>query len=110
MDLKDLLSGDFKDIKVEWNEHTVMVTFDPSVYTPELEAKVTGEGSGSQQLVELLITLVRAWDITEDGQPFPVTAESMGTLPVAFLTAITVEIGKELAQDPLLRATSGEPS
>lgn len=109
MDLKNLLSGRPKDVKVEWLDHMVMVTFDPMLFTPALQAKVS-EAEMSKGVVDLLVRLLKGWDITENGEPYPINETTIGELPLGFLTAIVKAIGEELQQDPSLRGTSDEPS
>jgi hypothetical protein len=115
MELKTLLSGQTKDVKVEWEGETVLVTFDPNTYTPALEAEVFSQidavrGGESAVLVDLLCRLLTSWDIVDKGEPFPIDPEHVSSLPVGFLLTVFFAVGKELGADPLLRGDSDEPS
>jgi hypothetical protein len=111
MELKDILSGQARDTKVEWMGEVVAITFDPSKYTPQLEAQVMADAlDGSKALVPFITTLVIAWDITERGEPFPLTDEAVSSLPLGFLVAVIRKVAEELAADPTLLGTSDEPS
>ena len=96
MDLKTLLTGG-------------TTTFRRDAMTPELEARAQA-AEGGQGVAELVSALVVDWDLTEGGEPYPVTPENVRRLPYTFLIAVTQEITKEVASDPSLSGTSDAPS
>jgi hypothetical protein len=112
MELKHILSGQTRDTKVEWEGEVVGITFDPAKYTPHLEAQVMalGESEGSRALVPFITELLTAWDITEDGQPFPVSDDAVASLPLGFLVTVIRKVAEDLAADPTLLGTSDAPS
>jgi hypothetical protein len=111
MDLKELLAGHAADVKVEWEDEVVNVTYDKHAYTPELEAQVMDDANGGgRALADLLEKLLMDWDVLENGQPFPPTRANIGRLPIAFLVAVMKAIGESMAQDPTLSGTSEEAS
>lgn len=116
MELKALLAGKPLPVTVEWGGQEVNLTYDPSAYTPKLEAEVLKAaqegvmGAGSMAIATLVADLVVAWDVTSEGEPFPPIVENLATLPVALLGAIVRKIAEALGSNPLLSGTSDEPS
>jgi hypothetical protein len=113
MELKTLLAGRPRDAKVEWEGEVVGITFDPTKYTPELEAKLMAradEPNGTQAIIPFIQQLVVGWDITENGVPFPMTDDAVASLPLGFLVAVIRSVAGELAADPTLLGTSEGPS
>jgi len=108
MDLKTLLAKDVSDVKVEYNGHVVLMSYDAAALTPELEAQVrAADDSGTEEVAAMMAALVRSWDLEEsEGVPLPVGIEAMRKLPVKFLAEALSTITKDLMGDPSLGVTS----
>lgn len=79
LSIKDL-AADRRDIVVRYGEHEVHVTYRPSVITTEF---LDRHRAASMNV--MIADAVDKWDVVdEDDSPFPLTAERVGTLPVAF--------------------------
>jgi len=106
--LDTLLAQDTHDIKVDYNGHAILVTYDAAALTPELEARIRAAGDeGTREVADMVVALVHGWDLEEtEGVPLPITSESASRLPVKFLAVVVAGITKDLVGDPLLNATS----
>lgn len=80
---------------------TVHVTYKPSIFTPQLEAKMAEAEVGKQgaALAEMLSEFVVDWDLTSDGQPLPCTVETMMSLPIPLLGDFARLLGEEMTEE-----------
>ena len=114
MELGQLLADGETEVKVDWNGHAVMVTFDANAYTPKLEGEMRSavgrddEGQ-ARAVVELLAKVLVSWDITDSGKPFECSADHLETMPLGFLLGIFEGMAKEMGEVPLSGATSDVP-
>lgn len=83
-----------------WEDEEITVVFDRSRVTMNWVAAVQAmmRTSDAAAMSELMSSVIDEWDITEDGSPYPPTAENLGELPAATLGAIFGAI--ETAAEP----------
>jgi hypothetical protein len=94
-------------IEVEYAGETFGVEYLPHAITTdvylELEAATASETTAVEVLGVLLAKLVASWEIEMDGQPLPVSADSMRLFPIAMLAEVSTAIMRHVA-DPNLAA------
>ena len=81
-------------VKVEISGRQLDVIYRASEYTPELL-------DAGMPLPDALVKLVAAWGLERGGQPIPITAEAIATVPYAIQRAIWNSILGDF--DPNLR-------
>lgn len=99
MEISNLLAHK-RTIQVEFAGNTVKVTYDPAKVTQRNNnawADKADEVRGdTDKLLEVLdeqfIEMVVGWDLTEGGDPYPITKESVWGLPRPFINAIRTAI------------------
>jgi hypothetical protein len=85
-----------KPLVVEWEGERVNLAYRP--YTLAIGQAITDalrEGDRTY-VVEEMERLLIEWDITEEGEPLPIDAESLGRLPLELLNAISRAILEEM--------------
>lgn len=97
-DLTELLD-DRCTIAVSLDRGTLHVTYQPSAYTPALEASVAelfaDERRPSAPVVALLSALVVDWDLTRQGKPVPIRPDALRQLPTRLLSRILQAIVRD---------------
>lgn len=84
LSLADLVA-DRRTITVAYKGHEVSVTYKPAAYTGEVAR--TG-----LPYLEFVVALVESWDLVDGDTPVAVDEETVGSLPQAFLKAVSVAI------------------
>ena len=99
-------------VPVKFHDVSIQVTYDPSVLTVELLAEAEAYAAEQQRLTTqkkaleragadtkavpelrfLLAKAIKAWDLTEGSQPFPITARDLCRLPTEFLNRVSTTI------------------
>ena len=99
MRLSDL-AKDRRTVTVTVNGGTVSVTYRPGGITPQSEdalRELIAEQRAGASLVAMLSGILVEWDLQDDeGQPYPMDAESLRRLPTVFLSAIAEGISADL--------------
>ena len=104
-DFADLASH--QTIPVKFHDVTVQVTYDPGVLTTALLAEAEGYAVKQRRLASqastkaeadrfaqpelryLLCRAIKAWDLTQGGQPYPIEEEALAKLPSELLVRIS---------------------
>lgn len=80
-----------EEAEVTYRDSTIKVKFSADAYTPAFEREIVGAleaEAKSGYFAQFLARVVTAWDVVEDGKPYPLTVERLEELPVRFLHAI----------------------
>jgi len=98
-------------ITVEWQGEQVQVWYDTSRYTTDFEDAVKGlqeEDVRSAEQWATVLSLVVDWDVTDEAENhLPVTVETIATLPVPFLMAVSKAVLGDLS--PNAQRATGSP-
>lgn len=86
--------------KTIWGD--VEVTYRPSALTPAVEDELRN-ATDNVVVCEKFVEMVTAWDVVDDGKPFPLKADALMQFPSALLNAIL----QECREDMLPKAKSG---
>lgn len=90
---------------------TLVVEYRPSVLTPAFESELRQYGENSDGWAKLVSKLVSSWDfLGEDGQPVPLTFESLREVPGPFLTVVVAAIRGHLSPNLTTGGNSGDGS
>jgi hypothetical protein len=82
--------------KGQRNEEDVLrLKYRPAFVTPAVEEQIE-QASSSDALSTLIVGMIPEWDMTEDGEPFPLDVERLKQLPVMVLARIATEIAKDV--------------
>jgi hypothetical protein len=75
----------------------VRVTFDRNGITPYLlsEMQTRLEAGNVMAVASMLAQVIMAWDVTDEGAPFPPSADNIGKLSVSALASLSRRIGDE---------------
>lgn len=94
--------GRNRTVAVSYNGSTVQVIYNPAVINPEYQReslKKRDELEWDEFLADDLSRLIVSWDLTdEDDKMFPVTKESLLTLPTMFTGSVSVAIYSDLSE------------
>lgn len=93
---------------VEFGGETAAVLFYPrrvtKAYYDELD---NGDGDAIDRLIASLVVLIKDWEVIgADGQPLPVTVETLRRLPIDFLSAVSAAIREARVPNPKSRTPS----
>lgn len=87
-----------RDVAIDFGDGDVLnVTYNASKLTPRLESELSG-ASDSEQMVDILLLLVTAWDL-EDGEPsetVPLDKETLSGLPLLVLATAVRAIAQDI--------------
>lgn len=115
-----------EDIKVEWGDETVTVTWRPGLLTDRYLQSLAGVYEEAQsgrishamsQVRSRLAELIGSWDLTEDEGPMgpdnpmvPINADTLADIPEGLLLRITGRIIEEAqGGEASARSSSGGP-
>lgn len=89
---------------VEYHGEAFNVAYRPEKYDANMQAKMMQVSRSSEfgPLLELLMEMLISWDLTDAGQPVPITPETLGSLPLNLLA--------EVARAVMREAISGDPT
>jgi hypothetical protein len=89
-------------IPVKFHDISLQVTYDPSAPTAALSARATRYAQSlskrgyqgkdkfpAADLRYILANVIKAWDLTRDGQPYPIDVVELAKLPTQLLRAIS---------------------
>jgi len=100
------LRKETRSITFEFLGETVHVAYSPGAFTPELEAEANAAEPGHQlgALAKMFARILASWDVMDDdGQPLPITLDTLMVMPAKFLGAIM----KALQDDTTVPKESG---
>lgn len=82
---------------IELGEDSVRLVFDRNGVTPRLLADMQQrlESGDVTAVAKMLETLIIEWDVTDEGQAFPASAENIARLSVSALASLSRRIGDE---------------
>lgn len=86
--------------KVEYMGEEVSFQYRPAMITPE-NYKVMSDGQNVDELGTFFEGILASWDLTNEGQPLPITAANVAKLPLALLRAIANFIAREVPSKDL---------
>jgi len=90
--LKNLKSGR-RTIEVAYFDEVGMVTYNPGQITDDmLRTADEGENADENQLNKMLLQLIVAWELTDDGEDVPVSDDVVSSLPIPFKAAILTQV------------------
>jgi len=111
MDLKKRANG--RPLTVTFDEgEKIELTFNPNAITPaflaELQTRKIGEeGSDVAQgaaaaglVVDTLAQVLASWDLTDGGEPIPLTREGIASVPLDILSKILKEVNTATSPNP----------
>lgn len=105
------LLNDQHTLSVPYGEHTLSVTYKPSVYNASWSRTLRArseELTAVEGLAETLAAALIAWDVQDDaGQPVPCTAEVLGSLGLGVLKALDDAITSDLLPNRRTGPSSG---
>lgn len=98
-------------VSFEWEEETINLAYRP--YSEQLEQEARGEdGEWDAESIKALLTIVLIdWDITSDGQPVPITLETLKALPTELVFAMFYVVLEDVRSPkvPKTISRSGSP-
>jgi hypothetical protein len=108
MDLKELFSNR-ASVEVEYGEQKIVVYYAPDKYTPAVHSQVlaTQDTQDFDPIVGILKSLVTDWDITSEGEIWPVNEENLRSLPVNLLLSLTGAIMTDVASPKNAKSSPG---
>lgn len=102
------------EVPVGDGDDVVKITYRPGGITPQTEErlhKAIDEQRGGAALVALFADCLIEWDIVDDdGQPLPVTEETLRHLPTVFLAQMAQAITEDMRPNPRSAGSSGAGS
>lgn len=97
-----------KALSVPCDGGVLMVGYNPSAYTPRLEAQLRNGTEGPADLAALLVAVLKDWDLTdEEEQPVPITLDSLLGLPITLLAQIAEVVTGDLVPNSPKTTPSG---
>lgn len=96
-------------LEIEYNGQTVWFEAKTNALTPRFLDQVSNIQADVKLLAKALASVLTAWDIDLDGEPFPPTEENLLDVPTPFLTAIIEKMSEAWAGDvgkPLASAST----
>lgn len=96
------LKGKVRTVNVTYLDDNFTVTYRPSEMTAEAQAadKERLANGEDHVLADGLTRLITAWDLVEEGKPYPVTQENMRALPNPLLAAINLAVTEDVTPKP----------
>lgn len=99
MEISNLIAAK-RTITVEFGGVNYKITYDPSkttrkqnqIWTDKVEEVQKDMEAVADLLDQQFIEMVVAWDLTENGEPCPITMETLATLPRPFVNVVRVAI------------------
>jgi hypothetical protein len=80
----------------EVGDQTGEVSFYPKRFTKSLLNQAAESGDNIDQLIAILVPLIASWDVVDDdGNPYPITPESLAEFPLEVLRVIQEAIFAE---------------
>ena len=113
---------DFSDLKakrravaVQYDGEVINVEYCPGMVTPEYQsamlALAKSEPTEDQTAAwEQMLAVMASWDITDNGEPLPITRETLGMMPTDLLMAIMQAITADANPNARSAGTSGAGS
>lgn len=104
------LLNDSRPLTVKYGGFEVHITYKPSAYNREWFQRINGpENEGnSDSLAQTLADSLLSWDVTnEDGSPAPITVETLWSIGLGFMSAVSDRITADMYPNRPTAATSG---
>lgn len=99
-----------RELSIPIGDGVLNIVYNLAGLTPQVEAqfrRMAQEQQNGEALVSFLAPLLLEWDLLDEaGQPLPVTADVLQTLPLMFLARLVEAIGADIAPNPTSVATS----
>ena len=94
------LVRDRRTVTIPIGDESLMVTYRPSGFTSETEARLrqyANNQRGGAALVALLVDTLVEWDLLdESGKPLPINVKTLNGLPTLFLGQVVQAISKDM--------------
>lgn len=88
-----------RTVAVEYDGHTVNLTYTPGKLTPAVEARLNDANEHNRPasgVADELAQIIVGWDVTDEkGKPVEVTTELLHEFPTRFLLACVQAIGSD---------------
>ncbi len=105
------LVRDRRTVTVPVGDESLTVTYRPSGFTPETEARLrqyADDQRGGAALVALLADCLVDWDLlAEDGEPVPISIKTLNSLPTLFLSQVVQAISEDMRPNLTSAGASG---
>lgn len=92
-------------IAVPYGEDTVSVTYRAGEITPAWQAGL--RLSNHESVAKEICAVVESWDITENGEPYPLVVDKAVKLPLPLLRKILSDILYDVSPGKAIAVTSG---
>jgi hypothetical protein len=102
-------NGEARELTFTYRNEEVNITYNPEATRQELAAlranlpTLKGEVEQWDALVSALAQMLVSWDVTEHGQPLPITEATLRKLSYPLLLRLINEVAKSLGEDFELR-------
>ena len=108
------LVRDRRTVTVPVGDESLTVTYRPSGFTPETEARLrqyADDQRGGAALVALLADCLVEWDLLdENGKPLPINAKTLSSLPTLFLSQVVQAVTEDMRPNVMSAGVSGAGS
>src|SRR5688572_25636673 len=98
-----------RTIQFEFSGQTSKVSYRPNCYTLEFVEAMQSEDELAV-VAPALAKLIAAWELTENGQPIPTTAEGLARVPIFLLRAMQVAIREDMEVAEEEKRGSSQPT
>ena len=97
--------ADISTVILPFGADKVTVGYHPGVLTTKNIKMIQGNDSDPNSVIDFTCLLIANWDLTDGGEPIPVTPEGVDTIPIMILkkivTACMEDAGQEVGEVPL---------
>ena len=102
IELKDLYAKRTRFVEIAWGEaddERFVVGYRPDSYTNEVHARLQlfSAEEGLDAMADLMASLICEWDIQQDGEPYPITEDSLHALGLPLLGAIAEAVQSDFS-------------
>jgi hypothetical protein len=108
IELKDLLARRVRTLEIAIGDdtgETFWVKYTPEALTKQLQADLA-DVDGPDSAAMLLASFIRAWSLTVDGEPYPITQENLQALGLPLLMSISTLVWEDFNAHALGKVTS----
>ena len=103
------LAAKTRAVSVVWDGETIEVTYKVAELTPAYQsmlAKINTRNMEQDAQWEIVLRILKSWDIVDGGKPAPIARETFAKLPTSLLMAIINALIEDINPNP----KSGKPS
>jgi hypothetical protein len=101
-----------RSVAVQYDDEIINIEYCPGMVTPEYQSAMLALAkcdTNEDQVAawEQILAVMVSWDITNDGEPLPITRETLGIMPTDLLIAIMQAITADANPNARSAGTSG---